>query len=72
MRRTLAVSSRGERMRAGGLLHCVVRRHVTNSSELRIQKDELGDIGVVGLQLHRIGLIAGRVAAAVPQVKRSL
>jgi hypothetical protein len=27
VRRTPAVSSRGERMRASGLLHCVVRQH---------------------------------------------
>jgi hypothetical protein len=48
------------------------RSPALNSGELRIQKNELRDISVVGLQLDWIRLITGRVTAPVPKVKSSL
>ena len=41
------------------------------SRKLRIQKNELRYIGVIGFQFYWIRLVSGWVAAAVPKVKRS-
>src|SRR5262245_10310050 len=43
-----------------------------HSCELGIQQDELRDVSIKRLQLHRIRLVAGRVAAAIPEVQRVL
>jgi hypothetical protein len=51
---------------------CVHPPPVEDSGELWIQKNKLCDIGIVGLQLHWIRLVAGRVTAAIAKIKRSL
>src|SRR5882724_9286156 len=56
-------ASRASECEPGDLVDCLVRWHVASSRERRTQKNELRDIRVVGLQLHWIRLIAGRVAA---------
>src|SRR5882724_11268066 len=56
-------ASRASECEPGDLVDCLVRWHVASSRERRTQKNELRDIRVVGLQLHWIRLIPGRVAA---------
>ena len=40
-------------------------------AKLRVQENQLGDVGIEALQLHRIRLITCRMAAAVTQIKSS-